>query len=133
MIQRGGEFEWPEIDILEYKDRPDTFESVTRRKLIEPNGTNFEVRYFEVGENGFTSFEKHAHEHCVVVLRGQGKVRLGSDWTDISQNDTVHIGPMIPHQFRNTGVEPFGILCVVERERDRPILLDPEGNPRASE
>jgi len=133
LIQRGGEFEWPEIDILEYKDRPDTFESVTRRKLIEPNGTNFEVRYFEVGENGFTSFEKHAHEHCVVVLRGQGKVRLGSDWTDISQNDTVHIGPMIPHQFRNTGVEPFGILCVVERERDRPILLDPEGNPRASE
>jgi hypothetical protein len=25
------------------------------------------------------------------------------------------------HQFRATGDEPLGFLCVVERERDRPV------------
>ena len=133
MIKRAGSYEWPDIEILNYKDRPGTFESVTRRKLLDPEGTGFEVRYFEVAENGYTSFEKHEHQHCVVVIRGQGKVRLGNDWTEVGLHDTVHVGPMVPHQFRNTGVEPFGILCVVDRERDRPILLDPQGNPQTSD
>lgn len=133
MIKKAGAFEWPEIELLPYKDRPGTFEAVTRRNLFKPDGSNFEVRYFEVGPGGYTSFEKHEHEHCVVVLRGEGKVRLADEWTDVTLNDTVYVGPMVPHQFRNTGVEPFGILCVVDKDRDRPIVLDPQGNPRTSD
>ncbi|MFI5386671.1 MAG: cupin domain-containing protein [Fimbriimonadales bacterium] len=130
-IQQSGAFEWPGVDIKEYK--PGHSRAVTRRTLLEPNGTQFEVRYFEVAPEGHTSFEKHEHEHCVVVLRGNGRVRLGDEWSDISLHDTVYVGPMVPHQFENAGVEPFGILCVVDRERDRPILLDPHGNPRTSD
>jgi mannose-6-phosphate isomerase-like protein (cupin superfamily) len=121
------------MELLPYKDRPGTFESVTRRNMFKPENSNYEVRYFEVGPEGYTSFEKHEHEHCVVVLRGEGKVRLGDEWSDVSLNDTVYVGPMVPHQFRNTGVEPFGILCVVDKDRDRPIVLDSEGNPRTSD
>jgi mannose-6-phosphate isomerase-like protein (cupin superfamily) len=130
-IQRAGSFEWPDVDIKEYK--PGVSLDVTRRTLLEPNSAGFEVRYFEVAPGGFTSFEKHSHEHCVIVLRGRGQVRLGDEWSDISQNDAVRVGPMVSHQFKNSGVEPFGILCVVDRERDRPILLDSLGNPRTSE
>ena len=133
MIRRAGSFEWPDMELLPYKDRPGTFESVTRRNMFKPENSNYEVRYFEVGPEGYTSFEKHEHEHCVVVLRGEGKVRLGDEWSDVSLNDTVYVGPMVPHQFRNTGVEPFGILCVVDKDRDRPIVLDSEGNPRTSD
>jgi len=130
-IQRAGDYEWPGVEIKEYK--PGHSQDVTRRTLLEPNDTKFEVRYFEVQPGGHTSFEEHEHEHCVVVLRGSGKVRLGKEWSELSLHDTVYVGSRVPHQFKNTGVEPFGILCVVERERDRPILLDPLGNPRTSE
>ena len=131
MIQRAGSFEWPGVDKKEYK--PGVSLDVSRRTLLEPNSTKFEIRYFEVAPGGHTSFEKHEHEHCVVVLRGLGKVRLGEEWSEISQSDTVYVGSMVPHQFKNIGVEPFGMLCVVDRDRDRPILLDPDGNPRTSE
>ena len=130
-IQRAGDYEWPGVNIKEYK--PGVSLDVSRRTLLEPNTTKFEVRYFEVGIDGHTSFEQHQHEHCVVVIRGNGKVRLGEEWSDISVHDTVYVGPMVPHQFRNTGVEPFGILCVVDRERDRPIHLDSLGSPQTSE
>jgi len=130
-IQRAGNYQWPGVEIKEYK--PGHSQDVTRRTLLEPNPTKFEVRYFEVQPGGHTSFEKHEHEHCVVVLRGSGAVRIGDDWSDLSLHDTVYLGSLVPHQFKNTGVEPFGILCVVDRDRDRPILLDPRGNPRPSE
>ena len=130
-IQKAGNYEWPGVPIKEYK--PGVSLDVTRRTLIESNTTQFEVRYFEVGVGGHTSFEKHLHEHCVVVIRGAGEVRLEDEWQEISLNDTVYVGPMVPHQFKNTGAEPFGILCVVDRNRDRPIHLDPDGNPQTSE
>ena len=133
MIQKAGDFEWPDTELLPYKDRPGTFEAVSRRNFLKTDNSRFEVRYFEVEQGGYTSFEKHEHQHFVVVLRGKGQVRLGDDWNDIDLNDTVHVGPMVPHQFKNLGVEPFGILCVVDKDRDRPILLDPQGNPRTSE
>jgi hypothetical protein len=31
------------------------------------------------------------------------------------------------HQFRATGAEPLGFLCVVERERDRPVPVREDG------
>lgn len=132
-IHKAGEYQWDGIEVREYKDRPDTFLDVTRRTFFEPNHAQFQVRYFEVGPRGFTSFEQHEHEHCVVVIRGKGKVRLGNEWSDVDLHDTVYVGPNTPHQFRNDSDEPFGILCVVDRDRDRPILLDPEGRPRTSE
>ncbi len=133
MIQRAKGHEWPDLEVREYKDRPDTFLDVTRRNLYAKDDSRFEVRYFEVAPGGFTSFEMHEHEHFVVVLRGRGKVRLNEEWSEIDLNDTVQVGAMVPHQFRNEADEPFGILCVVDRDRDRPILLDPAGNPRTSE
>ena len=129
MIQKANGHAWPEVELKEYK--PGASLDVTRRTLMESKGA--QVRYFEVAPGGHTSFEKHEHEHLVVVLRGKGKVRLNSEWQDVELNDTVYVGPMVPHQFLNDSNEPFGILCVVDRERDRPILLDPEGNPRSSE
>jgi quercetin dioxygenase-like cupin family protein len=87
--------------------------------------TAFEVRYFEMEPSGYTSFERHRHEHLVVVLRGRGRVRLGSEWHDLAPHDVVRVPADMPHRFEAGADEPFGILCVVDRERDRPELLDP--------
>jgi quercetin dioxygenase-like cupin family protein len=86
--------------------------------------TRFHVRYFEIAPGGFTSLEKHRHEHVILVLRGGGQVQLGGETQDVGYGDTVYVAPQEPHQFRNPSTsEPFGFLCIVDAERDRPVLL----------
>ncbi len=116
-----------------YKDEPGTWVAVSRRVLHSEAETKFETRYFELAPGGYTSFERHGHEHVVVVLRGSGRVRLGDDWNDIQSGDSVRVAGNTPHQFANPTDAPFGILCIVDRDRDRPILLDSDGTPRSSE
>lgn len=132
-IERSEAFAYPDVAMTSYKDEPGTWVAVTRRVLASGSSTTFETRYFEVAPGGYTSFERHGHEHVVVVLRGQGRVRLGDDWSEIGPGDVVNVRSHTPHQFVNSGDEPFGIVCVVDRERDRPVLLDTQGAPRPSD
>jgi ribulose-bisphosphate carboxylase large chain len=92
--------------------------------------TAFHVRYFEISPGGFTSLEHHGHEHVVVVLRGTGEVRLGAALYPVGVGDTVYIAPQAVHQLRNpSAVEPFGFLCVVDAQRDAPVLDVPPVAP----
>jgi ribulose-bisphosphate carboxylase large chain len=88
-------------------------------------GTAFHVRYFEIAPGGFSSLEEHGHEHAVVVLRGRGQVQLGEMVHDLGFGDTVYVAPHEVHQFRNPSPdEPFGFLCMVDAQRDRPVVKD---------
>ena len=98
----------------------------SRRNLTPLLEAGFETRYFEIAGGGHTSCEKHEHEHCVMVLRGTGEVFLDKEWHTLNFGDLVRVPSLIPHQFRNDGNEPFGILCIVDRDRDRPVLIEPE-------
>lgn len=106
-----------------YKDLPGSYMRVTRHNLFKSESSAFEGRCFEVEPRGYTSFERHGHEHFVVVLAGRGRVRLGDEWSEIGPFDVVTVGPMVPHQFANPNDEPLSILCIVDRERDRPELI----------
>jgi oxalate decarboxylase/phosphoglucose isomerase-like protein (cupin superfamily) len=64
--------------------------------------------------------EKHRYVHAVVVLCGQGKVIVGHEVFDVAPFDLVYVPSLLPHQFVNTGSEPFGFLCPVDADRDRP-------------
>ncbi len=127
MIYKAGGFEWGDVDRQDYKNEPGTWMDVSRRVLFTTNDSQFETRYFEVAPGGYTSLEHHQHEHCVVVMRGGGEVTIADDVTSIGFGDVVHVGPHVVHQFRNPTSEPFGILCIVDKERDRPILVGNEG------
>jgi ribulose-bisphosphate carboxylase large chain len=107
----------------EYKQAAEHWQGVARMVLVGGHGekTRFQVRYFEIAPGGFSSLERHVHEHAVVVLRGRGQVRLGDAVHELNFGDTVYVAPNAPHQFRNpSAAEPFGFLCVVDAERDRP-------------
>src|SRR5262245_16287555 len=72
---------WEGVPVIEYKQPADHHCGVIRTVLVGASGekTAFHVRYFEIAPGGYTTLERHEHEHVVVVLRGQGTVNLGKD------------------------------------------------------
>jgi quercetin dioxygenase-like cupin family protein len=124
------EFRWEGVPEAEYKQSADHWRGVTRFGLVGGTGesTRFHLRYFEIAPGGFSSYERHRHEHAVVILRGRGEVQLGEVVHAVSFGDTVYVAPNEPHQFRNpSGTEPLGFLCVVDAERDPPTPLPDQG------
>jgi quercetin dioxygenase-like cupin family protein len=97
----------------------------TSRHIIKgrEEGGLFDVRYFEVARSGYTSLECHEHIHSVICVRGQGYAIVGDGVFDVGSFDHVYVPSNTPHQFVNSGDEPFGFLCIVDTERDRPRAL----------
>jgi mannose-6-phosphate isomerase-like protein (cupin superfamily) len=62
--------------------------------------------------------------HVVFAARGRGQALIGDQIVDLAPMDLVETPPFAPHRWVNTGDEPFGFVCTVEGERDRPQPLD---------
>jgi quercetin dioxygenase-like cupin family protein len=88
---------------------------VSVRWLIGPaeKAPNFALRYFEIEPGGWSSLDRHAHDHGVVILRGRGQVLLGAETFKVAFGDVVYIPPHEVHQFKSVGDEPLGFLCVI--------------------
>lgn len=99
---------------------------VIRHTLAGGESLAFQLRYFEIGPGGFSSLEKHHHAHTIIVLRGHGRVIAGREVFSVDPFDLVVIPAGAPHQFVNSGTEPFGFLCPVDADRDPPTALTPE-------
>jgi quercetin dioxygenase-like cupin family protein len=124
VVHLGPGFRWQDVVATEYKQAADHHCGVTRLGLVGEQGesTGFHLRYFEIAQGGFSSLEHHLHEHAVIVLRGQGEVQLGDAVHRLTFGDLVYVAPHEVHQFRNpAGPEPFGFLCIVDAQRDRPV------------
>ena len=122
-----GDFTWQGIKTEAYKTEGSHWVDVIRRALIgnHHESTKFHLRYFEILPGGFTSFEKHKHEHVVVGIRGKGKVLCGKKRHELNFLDTLYIAPDTPHQLSNPFNEPFGFFCIVNAKRDKPEILTP--------
>lgn len=122
-----GNGDWSHIPIEPYKKDTTSYKGISRRELVGKRGesTDFHVRYFEIEKGGYSTLEKHQHEHAVIVMRGQGQVRMGCHLSDLKLGDVVYVSPDDPHQFLNLDhEEPFGFLCIVNAQRDRPQAVD---------
>ncbi len=115
-----NEPDWEGVDLHRYSaaDLPGV-KDVTRRILIGPNeeSDNFHIRYFEIQPGGNTPLDQHAHEHGVIILRGQGRVRLSDEEITVNFGDALYIPGNEVHQFFCAGDAPFGFLCVVPAKR----------------
>jgi quercetin dioxygenase-like cupin family protein len=130
VIRQSG-FRWQEVPLQAYKESGGNFRSVTRQTLlgegVGEEDLSFVTRYFEVAPGGYSSLERHQHPHCVILLRGQGEVVLGAESHRIEQFDCVYVSPRTVHQFRASGKEPLGFLCIVDRVRDPPEpVIEPD-------
>ncbi|WP_428624003.1 cupin domain-containing protein [Sedimenticola sp.] len=58
-----------------------------------------------------------------IAARGRGELEMNGEVIPLGVNDVAHIGPMVVHQLRTVGDEPFGFYCIVDHLRDRPIKV----------
>jgi ribulose-bisphosphate carboxylase large chain len=117
-----GNFRWSGVKTERYKQKNEGWSDIARNVLIGSHGetAKFHFRYFEIAPNGYSSLERHKHEHVVVCIRGNGKVLTGKKAHAIGYLDTVYIAPNTVHQLSNPYDEPFGFFCIVNARRDRP-------------
>src|SRR5581483_6476862 len=121
------DFRWEGVELLPYKeDTRALFKSITRQTLFSHPDLDGELRYFEVAPGGFSTLERHEHMHAVLILRGSGTCMVGSEVKTLGTNDLVTVPAMTWHQFRGTGDEPLGFLCMVNARRDKPQLPSAE-------
>jgi len=128
VIRHRGDFTWDRVEVEAYKATTETWKGITRRELVGKRGESgqFHVRYFELAPGGYSTLEKHEHEHVVIPQRGHGEVQFGCYVYRVGFGDVIYVAPNDPHQFRNpdNATEPFGFLCIVNAERDRPQSVD---------
>lgn len=131
VIRHEGDFSWRGVALEPYKTTTALWKGVTRRELSGKRGESqlFHVRYFEIAPGGYSTLERHGHEHVVIVIRGRGTVQFGAFLYEVGFGDVVYIAPADPHQFRvgDDADEPFGFLCMVNAERDKPEPVDGVG------
>ena len=124
-IMQFEDYQWQGRESEVYKTKTDlSFQGVRRVELIGKSGEkcSFDLRYFEIEKNGFSSFEKHLHTHVIIGARGIGEVIINDEVHLIHTNDIVYIKPMAEHQLKAVGEGIFGFYCIVDRVRDKPQI-----------
>ena len=120
-------FRWDDVDLLAYKqDGSAPFKDITRQTLFADARLGCELRYFEMAPGGYSSLEKHQHVHAVMILRGSGRCLLGDQVRPVAAHDLVTIPAWTWHQFRAGPSLPLGFLCMVNADRDKPVLPSAE-------
>src|SRR5262245_22387040 len=113
-VLKCDQFRWRGINLQAYRPGAggDDFRGVSRQAILGYGGgeeqLNSVTRYFEIEPGGYSSLERHAHPHAVVVLRGTGQVILNDETHAIGPFDSVYVAPWALHQFQATGPEPLG-------------------------
>jgi quercetin dioxygenase-like cupin family protein len=122
-IRRFQDFRWADTDLLAYKEEGSApFKAITRQTLFRDPALKAELRYFEMAPGGYSTLERHDHMHAVLILRGAGQCLVGDQVYDIDTNDLVSIPAWTWHQFRAGPNRHLGFLCMVNVDRDRPVL-----------
>jgi quercetin dioxygenase-like cupin family protein len=105
----------------------DTAPGVTIRWVIDEQhdgAPNYALRLIEVGPGGHTPEHTHAFEHENFVIEGQGKVRIGETWHDVTAGHVIFVPAGTLHTYVNAGPGPFKFLCGIPVTR----LIDPRGS-----
>jgi quercetin dioxygenase-like cupin family protein len=82
----------------------------------EIGAPSFELRYIEIPPGGKSSYGKHAHEHEVFIVRGEGKIKGQYPEKQLLPGTAVFVPGNEEHQWVNARAdEPFGFICVVPK------------------
>ncbi|MFH1807285.1 MAG: cupin domain-containing protein [Pseudomonadota bacterium] len=93
-------------------------QGVQLRWLIDKKqgAPNFAMRRFEIAAGGHTPRHRHAWEHEVYILSGQGEVVGPAGTNPLRPGASVFVPGDEEHQFRASGDEPLVFLCMVPND-----------------
>lgn len=125
LYRHKGGLEWLGIKTEKYKPKGGDWADIVRRVIVGNKGetARFHLRYFEISPGGYSSLEKHKHEHVVICVRGKGNILTEKRNNTLNFLDTIYVSPETSHQLSNPFDEPFGFFCIVNSKRDRPKIL----------
>lgn len=109
------------MKVVEYQEtlsqsfNSEVVKNVTGRVVIgkDDGASNFCMRVFSVGPEGFTPRHSHEWEHEIFVHSGEGQVYRAGEWIDIKAGTAIFIPGNEEHQMRNTGTEDFTFVCLI--------------------
>jgi quercetin dioxygenase-like cupin family protein len=77
----------------------------------------YSLRVFTVEPGGHTPFHNHPYEHMNYIIEGEGAlVNEKGEETPLKAGDFALVNPSEKHQYRNTGDQPFKMICGVPKE-----------------
>jgi len=74
---------------------------------------NFAMRMFELQPGGFTPLHKHAHEHEVFVVEGEGVLVYEGQEHQFSADYVIFVPGNNEHQFKNAGSSVLRLICLI--------------------
>ncbi len=82
--------------------------------ISEKDGApNFAMRRFVVKAGGYSPHHHHPYEHEVLILEGQGEVKIGEKTYKVAKDSVIFVPPGVMHQFINTSDEDLVFICVI--------------------
>jgi quercetin dioxygenase-like cupin family protein len=79
---------------------------------------NFAMRLFEIAPGGLSPLHRHAWEHEVFILEGEGVIFDGTKTTPLKPNDVVFVPSDELHQFKNVGKKALKFLCLIPNPKE---------------
>lgn len=91
---------------------------VIKNILVGPQdgAPNFIIRFFQVPVGGSTFDHAHPHEHGIVILHGNARVKIENQTHELHPFDSVFLSGNDHHQIINIGDSSLGFICVIPRE-----------------
>jgi len=81
---------------------------------------NFSMRLFRVEAGGKIPEHSHPWEHEILVLRGRGRIRIGSEEFEVGEGSAIYVPPNEPHEY--LAHEEMLFLCMIPNEGVPPEL-----------
>ncbi len=78
------------------------------------------VRLFTLDLNGATPYHQHGFPHLVKVEKGTGVI-IDAEGNEhpLQAGNLVYMPDDEIHGFKNTGLEPFGFICIVPKRGEQ--------------
>jgi quercetin dioxygenase-like cupin family protein len=102
-------------DVIEENVPSEMASGTTIRWLVrkEDGAPTFAMRLFKVAPGGHINAHRHPWEHEIYVVRGKGRVRIGSANYTVNEGFFIYIPPNVEHEYWNTGDDDLLFICVI--------------------
>ncbi len=95
--------------------------NVIKQVLVGPDQgwQGWVMRQFTIASEGYTPRHSHPWPHINYIVSGTGTLFLDGQDYDLKAGSVAYVPDNIEHQFKNTGLDDFILICIVPEEGDK--------------